>query len=176
MKSVCIFCGSSKGSVPAYMEMARSVGEFFGKNDIQVVYGGASIGLMGAVADGALAVGGRVVGVLPKVIQEMEIAHSGLSELFIVDDMLTRKKKMFELSDGFLTIPGGYGTLDELFEALTWSQLGIQNKSVFVLNENGFFNAMLDQVQHMSREGFISPKHLSLIDIIPTISEFPLDI
>lgn len=171
MKSICVFCGSSKGSHQKYMELARQVGEYFANKGVRVVYGGASIGLMGAVADGALAAGGEVVGVIPKVILELEIAHEELTELITVNDMLERKQKMFEISDAFLALPGGFGTLDEVFEALTWTQLKLQDKPMYILNSEGFFDATASQIGHMVQEGFVSKEHSELCRFISSCDE-----
>ncbi len=171
MKSICVFCGSRDGGDPKYLETAKAAGKYLAENNIRVIYGGASIGCMGALADGVLLAGGEVIGVLPKVIAELEIAHKGLTELIATEDMLERKKKMFELSDAFLTLPGGIGTLDELFEALTWTQLHLQNKPIHLYSPNGFFDATARQIDHMIQEGFVSGHHKDLVRLISDFSE-----
>jgi uncharacterized protein (TIGR00730 family) len=128
MKKLCVFCGSADGSSPAYLEMAMNLGKLMAQKEIALVYGGASIGVMGAIADAVLANGGTVIGVIPKTLVDYEIAHKGLTELHVVDDMHQRKKLMYDKSDAFLSLPGGMGTLDEMFEILTWSQLKLHSK------------------------------------------------
>src|SRR5687768_1380717 len=137
MKSVAIFCGSSSGSDSIYYSQAAMLGKILAHRKIQIVYGGAKVGLMGAVADGALKEGGKVIGVLPNFLKSKEIAHTGLTDLILVESMHERKLKMHELSDGIIALPGGFGTLEELFEMLTWSQLGLHKKPIGLLNING---------------------------------------
>ena len=163
MKKLCVFCGSASGKSPVYLEAARALGEMMAKNNVALVYGGATIGVMGALADAVLAHGGAVIGVMPKVLVDYEIAHKKLTELHVVDDMHTRKKMMYDRSDAFLTLPGGMGTLDEMFEILTWSQLKLHNKPCFVYNLNGFYDSLLEYLRHSHSEGFIRPEHLNLL-------------
>ena len=134
MKKLCVFCGSASGNHPLYLETARMLGEMMARENIALVYGGATIGVMGAVADSVLRHGGVVIGVMPKVLVNYEIAHKGLTELHVVEDMHTRKKMMYDRSDAFISLPGGMGTLDEMFEILTWSQLQLHNKPCFIYN------------------------------------------
>lgn len=155
MKQIAIFCGSSKGSLPIYMEAAFSIGQKLAKRKIGIVYGGAAVGLMGAVADGALSEGGNVIGVLPKFLKEKEIEHTNLSELILTSSMHERKAKMLELCDGVIALPGGFGTLEELFEVLTWAQLGLHHKPIGILNLNGFYDHLLQLLEHMVAEGFL---------------------
>ena len=166
MKKLCVFCGSASGKSPIYIEAARSLGEMMAKNNIALVYGGATIGVMGALADAVLAHGGAVIGVMPKVLVDYEIAHKKLTELHVVDDMHSRKKMMYDRSDAFLTLPGGMGTLDEMFEILTWSQLKLHNKPCFVYNLNGFYDSLLEYLRHSHNEGFIRPEHINLLSEI----------
>jgi uncharacterized protein (TIGR00730 family) len=163
VKKLCVFCGSASGKSPIYIEAARSLGEMMAKNNIALVYGGATIGVMGALADAVLAHGGAVIGVMPKVLVDYEIAHKKLTELHVVDDMHSRKKMMYDRSNAFLTLPGGMGTLDEMFEILTWSQLKLHNKPCFVYNLNGFYDSLLEYLRHSHSEGFIRPEHLKLL-------------
>ncbi|MGE5333978.1 MAG: TIGR00730 family Rossman fold protein [Nitrososphaerota archaeon] len=156
MRRICVFAGSSCGTQPAYAEMARTLGQELANRGLGVVYGGASRGLMGVVADAALAAGGEVIGVLPRGLFVREVAHMGLTELREVDSMHERKALMAQLSDGFIALPGGFGTCDELFEALTWAQIGIHQKPVGLLDVNEYFSALLAFVEHASAEGFIS--------------------
>lgn len=155
MKSVTVFCGSSSGSEEIYKSQAIALGKTLALRGIQIVYGGAKIGLMGAVADGALAAGGKVVGVLPHFLRSKEIAHEGLTELVMVESMHERKTKMHELSDGIIALPGGFGTLEELFEMLTWAQLGLHKKPIGLLNINGFYDHLSKLLQTMVEKGFL---------------------
>ncbi|MBD8874774.1 TIGR00730 family Rossman fold protein [Roseibium polysiphoniae] len=157
MKSVCVFCGSSYGSNPVYTHAASETGTLIAKQGLTLVYGGAKVGLMGTVADAALAAGGEVIGVLPTSLQEKELAHDGLSELHIVGSMHERKAQMAELSDAFLTLPGGAGTMEELFEVWTWGQLGLHNKPCGFLNTQGFYDKLLGFLDFQTQEGFMKP-------------------
>ncbi len=163
MKSVVVFCASGDGVNPIYLETAFKVGAFMAEKGIAVVYGGAKIGLMGAVADGALSKGGKVIGVLPNFLASREIAHPDLSELILVESMHERKLKMHELSDGILTLPGGFGTFEELFEMLTWAQLGLHQKPIGILNTKGYYNYLIGMVSHMRDEGLLREKHVDLM-------------
>jgi uncharacterized protein (TIGR00730 family) len=159
LRSIAVFCGSSSGVASTYREAAREVGQMLGQRAIRLVYGGGHVGLMGVVADACLNAGGRVIGVIPQALADKEVAHRGLTELRVVGSMHERKAVMAELSDAFLALPGGYGTWDELFEALTWSQLGIQNKACGVLNVNGYYDSMIAMVNRAVAEGFIRDPH-----------------
>lgn len=163
MKKLCVFCGSAEGKTPAYLEMARHLGEAMAKNNVALVYGGASIGVMGAIADAVMAHGGKVIGVIPKSLVDYEIAHKDLTELHIVEDMHQRKKLMYDKSDAFLSLPGGMGTLDEMFEILTWSQLKLHTKPCFIYNFMGFYDSLLVYLNHSHQEGFIKGEHLSML-------------
>ncbi|MFN9133434.1 MAG: TIGR00730 family Rossman fold protein, partial [Phycisphaerales bacterium] len=143
MRSIAIFCASSDGADPAFIESARQVGRSLAHRGIAVVYGGGRIGLMGAVADGALGAGGRVIGVIPRAMVQAERAHTGVSDLRIVDSMHERKALMADLADGFIALPGGYGTFDELFEIITWGQLAFHVKPVGILNVRNFYGPLL---------------------------------
>jgi hypothetical protein len=163
IRSICVFCGSSSGARDIYRIAAESVGRRLAELKIQLVFGGASCGLMGAVADAAMMAGGRVVGVIPKAIERREITHHGLSELRVVASMHERKAMMAELSDGFIALPGGLGTLEELFEVLTWGQLGIHAKPVALLNVVGYFDPLLKLLDWSVHEGFLRPEHHALL-------------
>lgn len=152
-----MFCGSSPGRTPQYVEAARSLGTLLARRDIGLVYGGASVGLMGTLADAALAAGGEVVGVIPQQLVDREIAHPDLTTLKVVGDMHERKSAMAALSDAFVALPGGPGTLEEFFEVWTWAQLGLHTKPVGLLNVGGFYQPMQSVVDHMVEEGFMSP-------------------
>jgi len=162
-KSICVFCGSSAGSRPAYRQAAEAVGRLIGRRGIELVYGGGRVGLMGAVADAALAEGGRVVGVIPQALANKEIAHAGLSKLHIVGSMHERKFLMADLSDAFVALPGGFGTWEEFFEVLTWSQLGIQRKRCGLLNVEGYYDPLLAMVERATSDGFIREAHTGLM-------------
>ena len=151
----CVFCGSSKGNLPVFMETATAVGQFFAENGIDLVYGGGDVGLMGAVADAVLDGGGEVTGVMPKHLADREIAHKGLTSLIIVDDMHERKSQMAALSDAFLTLPGGAGTMEEMFEQWTWAQLGLHQKPSGVLNIGGYYDPLLRMIADMVTNGFL---------------------
>lgn len=166
MKKLCVFCGSAEGNSPAYLEMAKDLGTMMAKNNIALVYGGASIGVMGAVADAVLANGGAVIGVIPQCLVSYEIAHKDLTELHIVESMHDRKKLMYDKSDAFISLPGGMGTLDEMFEILTWSQLKLHSKPCFIYNFQGFYDSLLDYLKHSHKEGFIREQHLTLLSEI----------
>lgn len=155
-KRLCVYCGSALGRQPVYAEAAAEVGRALARRGVGLVYGGAAIGTMGIVADAALAGGAEVIGVVPRVLEAREIAHAGLTELHVVDGMHARKAKMTELSDAFLALPGGYGTLDELFEALTWSQLGIHDHPVGLWNVQGYWTPLIALLDAMVEEGFLA--------------------
>jgi uncharacterized protein (TIGR00730 family) len=163
LRRICVFCGSSFGRLPVYRETAVEVGRQLGRRGIGLVYGGTSIGLMGALADAAMAAGGAVIGVIPHALVNREIAHGGLSELRVVESMHERKALMAELSDAFLALPGGYGTLDELCEMLTWSQLGIHRKPCGLLNVAGYYDGLLSMLDHAVAERFVRPENRALL-------------
>ena len=163
MRSVCVFCGASSGHDPAYALAARRFGEVLAQRGIELVWGAGNVGLMGVLADAVLSHGGRAVGVIPDFMVERELVHTAASEILIVDSMHARKAAMAERADAFVALPGGFGTLDELFEILTWAQLHIHSKPIGLLNVQGFFDPLLAMVRHMSREGFITARHLALL-------------
>jgi len=158
MKQVCIFCGSYQGTQPIYMTAAHQMGMGLAQRGLGLVYGGGRVGLMGAVADGAIAGGGNVTGVIPQSLVDRELAHTGLSEIHVVTSMHERKAMMAEIADAFIAMPGGFGTLDELFEIITWAQLGFHRKPIALLNVGGYFDPLLTFIEHMATEGFIKPK------------------
>ena len=155
MKSICVYCGSNAGSKPAYTERAIALGDRIAKEGLQLVYGGGNVGLMGIVADAVLAAGGEVVGVIPEQLVNWEVAHKGVTRLEVVANMHERKKRMFDLSDGFVALPGGFGTLDEMFEMLTWRQLGLGKKPCAFLGVNGFWQPLMAMLDTMVRERFL---------------------
>ncbi|MGC8760136.1 MAG: TIGR00730 family Rossman fold protein [Bryobacteraceae bacterium] len=163
MRSICVFCGSSSRAREVYLEAARRTGREIARRGLRLVYGGAGVGLMGALADAALEAGGEVVGVIPQALVEREVAHSRLTEQHVVESMHDRKALMSELADAFLALPGGLGTLDELFETLTWAQLGLHRKPVALLNVEGYFDDLLRFCDRAAAEGFLHPAHRNMI-------------
>ncbi|ADR21856.1 cytokinin riboside 5'-monophosphate phosphoribohydrolase [Marivirga tractuosa] len=155
MKRITVFCGSSAGTNGKYREEAFLLGKILAQKNISVVYGGAKIGLMGAVADGALSEKGEVIGVIPDFLQTKEVAHTELSEMIVVESMHERKLKMHDLADGFIALPGGFGTMEELFEILTWGQLGLHKKPVGLLNMENFYQPLLDMLSQMTAQDFL---------------------
>ncbi|AEH47871.1 MULTISPECIES: TIGR00730 family Rossman fold protein [Parageobacillus] len=163
MKSICVFCGSNYGNDMEYRQAARELGKFLASKKISLIYGGGKAGLMGEIANAVLSHKGRVIGIIPKFLKDKELAHDNISELFIVDTMHTRKAKMYELADGFIVMPGGYGTYEELFEVLSWLQIGIHNKPIGLLNVNGFFDPLIKMLEHTVDKGFAKPENLKLV-------------
>lgn len=163
MKSICIYCGSSPGASPLYAAAARRLAQEMVADNIALVYGGGNVGLMGIIADEVLRLGGEATGVIPKALLKKEVGHHGLTRLHIVKDMHERKALMAELSDGFIAMPGGIGTLEELFEVFTWSQLGIHDKPIGLLNVNGFFDGLIGFVQHLVNERFLKDEQAKII-------------
>lgn len=160
---ICVFCGSSPGIRPAYKIAAQTLGRRIAERNITLVYGGASVGLMGAVADAALKAGGDVIGVLPEALADHEIAHEHLSELHIVGSMHERKKMMADFSNAFIALPGGIGTLEETFEVWTWSQLSIHKKAIGLLNVDGYYDKLTSFLDHVVTEGFVKPVHRDIM-------------
>ncbi len=160
---ICVFCGANTGRESLYTAAAREVGEKLALRGIEVVYGGGRIGLMGQVADAALAAGGRVIGVIPKRLDEREIAHTGLTALHVVDSMHERKALMARLSDAFLALPGGFGTLEEFCEAVTWTQLGIHDKPCGLLNVAGYFDPLIAMFDRCVADGFVAPETRAIV-------------
>lgn len=165
MKTLAVYCGASHGVNPIYTDAARALAGALVEHNIGLVYGGGKVGLMGAIADEVLRLGGEATGVIPKALLEREVGHAGLTRLFVVKDMHERKAMMAELSEGFIAMPGGMGTLEELFEMLTWAQLGIHAKPVGLLNANGFWDGLLAFVRHQCEEGFVRPEHVGLMRV-----------
>ena len=163
MRSLCVFCGSSTGHKPAYTEAARSLGRTLAGAKIRLIFGGGHVGLMGEVANAALAAGGEAIGVIPNSLVEREIAHTGLTDLHVVGSMHERKAMMSDLSDGFIALPGGTGTLEEFFEVLTWAQLGEHAKPCSLLNVAGYYDPLLRVFNHMVDKGFLSESNKALV-------------
>ncbi|ARA97911.1 TIGR00730 family Rossman fold protein [Geobacillus thermodenitrificans] len=174
MKAICVFCGSSYGQNSKYKEAAQELGMFLARRGITLIYGGGKAGLMGEVAEAVLGHQGHVVGIIPQFLKDREVAHDRLSELVVVDTMHTRKAKMNEAADGFIALPGGYGTYEELFEVLSWSRVGLHQKPIGLLNVDGFFDPLLDLLRHTVQQGFAAPQDLELIvsaGDVPTLYE-----
>jgi uncharacterized protein (TIGR00730 family) len=169
MKRIAVFCGSSNGASELYIQGAKALGKELAKRNISLVYGGASVGVMGAVADAVLEADGHVIGVMPTFLEEREISHKNLSELIVVESMHERKAKMAELVDGFITLPGGPGTLEEFFEIFTWAQLGLHQKPCGLMNINDYYTPLISLFNHMTEEQFLQEKYrsMALVDTEP---------
>lgn len=163
MKALCVYCGSSIGASPIYADAARLLAKVMVDSNISLVYGGGKVGLMGVIADEVMRLGGEATGVIPKALMDKEVGHSGLTRLHIVKDMHERKAMMAELSNGFVAMPGGIGTLEELFEVFTWSQLGLHDKPIGLLNVTGFYDGLTAFLQHVVDEKFLRPEQASLL-------------
>jgi uncharacterized protein (TIGR00730 family) len=163
VKRIAVYCGSASPADPVYIEAARSVGRGLAERGIGLVYGGGRLGLMGAVADSALAAGGEVIGVIPQALVNAEVAHRDLTELHVVDTMHERKARFTELADGFLNLPGGTGTMDELWEAMSWAQLGYHSDPIGLLNVAGYYDKLVDFWEHMGKVGFVRPQHQKML-------------
>jgi uncharacterized protein (TIGR00730 family) len=168
LKRICVFCGSSLGARPAYRDAAQQLGELMAERRIGVVFGGGAIGLMGVLADAALSKGGEVIGVIPESLVRREIGHRGVTKLHVVETMHQRKSLMADLSDAFIALPGGYGTLEEICEAVTWSQLGIQQKPCGLLNVEKYWDGLLAVLDHAVDEGFVRPENSQLVLVAQT--------
>ncbi|MBM7662382.1 uncharacterized protein (TIGR00730 family) [Bacillus mesophilus] len=170
IKSICVFCGSSTGAHPNYIEQAKKLGAFLAENDIELIYGGGNVGVMGEISRTVMSHGGKVTGVIPKLIHE-RVDHVDLTNLHIVENMHERKAKMYELSDGFIALPGGIGTLEELAEVMTWYQIGYHGKPIALFNINQFYDKFIDLLQHMVGEGFLKKDYLSslILDSNPEV-------
>lgn len=162
MERVCVYCGSRPGTDPAYTAAAEALGRELAERDVGLVFGGGSVGMMGAVADSVLAAGGEAIGVIPEALEAREVAHQGVTELRVVDSMHTRKRTMVDLADGFIALPGGLGTLEELMEILTWAQLGIHEDPCGIANVEGYYDGLVSFLDHAVEEGFVEPEHRKL--------------
>lgn len=174
MEAVCVYCGSSPGVNPRHAQVARDFGAALAARDLRLVYGGGNVGLMGEVANATLAAGGLVTGIIPERLWEKEVGHRGLTDLLVVPTMHARKARMVELSDAFVALPGGFGTLDELFEVLTWQQIGYHQKPVSLLNVDGYYDGLIEFARHANTEGFVRAEHLNAL-MIETDIETLLD-
>ncbi len=166
IQSLAVFCGSKNGNNPLFAQHTAELGRIMGRSKITLVYGGGSVGLMGKIADSVLSQEGKVIGVIPQVLVDWERQHTGITQLLIVEDMHIRKKKMYELCDAAIILPGGFGTMDEFFEMLTWNQLSIHDKELFILNSGGYYDHLICLIQHMEKEGFLYTEAISRIKII----------
>jgi uncharacterized protein (TIGR00730 family) len=171
MKTITVFCGSSTGRDPIYASEAYRLGKILARKNIHLVYGGAQVGLMGAVADGALSEGGKVTGVIPRFLGSGEIAHAGLTELLFVETMHERKQRMYEISDGFIALPGGLGTMEEFWEMCTWAQLGLHRKPIGLLNVLGFYDHLVALLKHMVEQGLLKEDNRRLILVSSDIED-----
>jgi len=169
--SLAVFCGSKNGNNPLYKQHTIQLGKLLAKHTITLIYGGGNVGIMGTIADEVMNNGGKVIGVIPRVLVEWERQHTSISELLVVDNMHTRKKKMYDLCDAAIILPGGFGTLDELFEMVTWNQLSIHDKMIFILNSDGFYNHLIAHIRQMQQEGFLYEEAQKRVIIIDNPSE-----
>ena len=166
INSLAVFCGSKNGNNPVYAEHAKELGKLLAKNNITLIYGGGSTGIMGAVADAMMEGGGKVIGVITKRLVDWEHQHEGITDLSIVDDMHIRKQKMYDLCDAAVILPGGVGTLDEFFEMVTWNQLSIHDKKIYIINSDNFFDFLLKHIQQMEKQGFLYESVLERITVL----------
>jgi uncharacterized protein (TIGR00730 family) len=171
-KSLVVFCGSKSGANPMYEEAAKTLGNLLAKNNIRLIYGGGNRGLMGAVANGVLENGGTVTGIIPEILNQWEQQHDEITELIVVENMHVRKRLLYEKADAAIILPGGFGTMDELFEILTWNQLSIHDKPIYLLNTAGFYDALLQHMQHMLKEGFLYTSVEKAVTVINSPEEF----
>ncbi len=170
-KSICVFCGSHTGTNSIYAAAAGELGRQLAQSQVRLVFGGGHIGLMGVVADAVLAKGGEVTGVIPESLQQLELAHPQVEDMRVVDSMHTRKALMAELSEGFIALPGGLGTFEELFEILTWAQLDFHNKPVALLNLNDYYSPLIQLMDRSVREGFMKPQNRKLLNVVETVDD-----
>lgn len=169
--SLAVFCGSKNGNNPVFAQHAAQLGKLMAENNIGLVYGGGSAGLMGVIADAVMQAGGKVTGFIPKLLLEWEVQHRGITELIICDDMHERKKKIYSISDAAIILPGGFGTLDELFEIVTWNQLTIHDKEIYILNSGGFYNHLVQHIEVMKQENFLYEDAIKRITVIDDPAE-----
>ncbi|MGY4492117.1 LOG family protein [Pseudomonas sp. TE3610] len=171
LTSVCVFCGASSGNNPVYREAAITLGRTLAERKLTLVYGGGAVGLMGIVADAVLQAGGEVIGIIPHSLNDLEIGHKGLTRLEVVDGMHARKARMAELADAFIALPGGLGTLEELFEVWTWGQLGYHGKPLGLLEVNGFYSKLTGFLDHLVQENFVREQHRSMLQVNESASD-----
>jgi uncharacterized protein (TIGR00730 family) len=166
IQSLAVFCGSKNGNNPLFTQHAAELGKLMAENNITLIYGGGSAGIMGTIADSVMVHGGRVTGIIPKVLVEWEVQHQSITELIVCDDMHIRKRTIYSLCDAALILPGGFGTLDELFEIVTWNQLSIHDKHIYLLNSGGFYDHIIAHIKKMKEEGFLYEQALKRISFI----------
>ena len=166
INSLAVFCGSKNGNNPVYTEHAKELGKLLAKKNITLIYGGGSTGIMGAVADAMMEGGGKVIGIITKKLVDWEHQHTGITDLSVVDDMHIRKQKMYDLCDAAVILPGGVGTLDEFFEMVTWNQLSIHDKKIYIINSDNFFDFLLKHIQQMEKQGFLYESVLERITVL----------
>jgi uncharacterized protein (TIGR00730 family) len=171
VNALCVFCGSSARGREEHRQAATNLGKLFAEKKIRLVYGGGRVGLMGIIADSVMQTGGQVTGIIPGHLEKSEVGHEGISELIVVDSMHLRKELMFQKSDGFVILPGGFGTLDELFEILTWKQLHLHDKPVIIVNINHYWDPLKTLIDHSISEGYAHPSHSKLFTFVDTIEE-----
>ena len=171
LRALCVYCGASERGDPRHLEAAGALGRLAAERGVGIVFGGGHVGMMGAVADGALAAGGRVTGVIPEILMAREVEHRGATEIIVVKSMHARKQRMFELSDAFCILPGGLGTLDEAFEILTWKQLGLHDKPVILLNLDNHWNPLTRLLDHLVATNYASPRHTQLWQVVTEIED-----
>jgi uncharacterized protein (TIGR00730 family) len=171
LAALCVYCGSSNRGASRHLDAAASLGRLAARDGVEIVFGGGHVGLMGALADGALAAGGRVTGVIPQYLKDRELGHRGVTDLVIVESMHARKQKMFELSDAFCVLPGGLGTLDETFEILTWRQIGLHDKAVVLVDLEGYWQPLRALLAHQVAQGYLRPEHAALMQIVADVGQ-----
>jgi hypothetical protein len=171
MKKVCVYCGSKTGQKAEYSDIAQQLGLAFARNNIEMIYGGGRVGIMGIIADAVLEANGYVQGIIPISLMRKEVGHNGLQKLHVTEDMHSRKALMEKLSDAFVVLPGGFGTLDEMFEIITWRQLGFHKKPVLILNSDGYFDDLLNFIQKAESEGFIHSDGEEIVQVTQTVEE-----
>jgi uncharacterized protein (TIGR00730 family) len=171
ISSLCVYCGSAAGIEPSYRAAAERLGRLMAENRIRLVFGGGRVGLMGILADSVIAAGGSAVGVIPEFLESREVGHQGVDELHIVDSMHSRKNLMFELSDAFAVLPGGFGTLDETFEIITWRQLKLHDKPIVLIDVDGYWRPLLRLVDHVIAQGFARPEYRALFTVVPDVED-----
>lgn len=174
IQSLAVFCGSKNGNNPLYTEHAAELGKLMARQRLTLIYGGGNVGIMGTIADSVMAHGGKVIGVIPQVLVEWERQHEHITELIVADDMHIRKKTIYNLCDAALILPGGFGTLDELFEILTWNQLSLHDKQVFILNSDGFYDFLVGHIEKMKEEGFLYEKAAKKLFILKEVEELAM--
>jgi uncharacterized protein (TIGR00730 family) len=171
IKSLCVFCGAAVGDKPAYADAARALGDQMARKGIKLIFGAGHVGMMGIIADAALAAGGEAVGVIPQHLMDRELAHKELTELHVVESMHVRKQKMFDLADAIAVLPGGFGTLDETFEVITWKQLGLHDKPILLIDTDGYWRPFADLIGNITRSGFAHGDHAELFTLVGTPEE-----